>query len=293
MSYKPKPPVHPITKKIIERTKAKKRRSAATSAYLKLPPNLRRAVDVLVTGGTQAAAALASGYPAKSSATTLKVKGWTIAHRPDVQAALAEREQEARNEAGLTLTRSWTETRRIAYVDPIRLFDQRGNILTPDKLDDDTRAALAHFEVDERVQMVNGKKVTVKTTRVKFWNKMDALKMHLRGSNAIEEPASVVIHSETNNTQVNIDATRADLANSTTAEEAEAEYQRLMGSALTHDPDSVQTPSDPTPATSDEPPVVDDDTPDTPRERRKRIRRAARETVDESLEIWKQLGQMD
>ncbi|MDB6013125.1 MAG: Phage terminase, small subunit [Gammaproteobacteria bacterium] len=308
MSDKPKPPkpIHPITKKIIERQKKVKRRSKATSAYQRLDVKLQRAVDVLVMGGTQAQAAIAAGYANKASQVTLRVRGHQIAHKPAVQAALKEREQEAREEAGLTLTRSWLETRRIAYFDPLKLFDKRGNILTPKQLDEDTRAAVANFEVEERIELVKGKKVIVRITRYKFWNKVQALKMHLRGLGAVpEDLPSVVIHNDTYNTQANMEVTTDGVGSADGPIDPEMEYQRLMGMTPvieherhhnTDDSPPDTSPPDSASSTTAPPDVTfehQDITPENVRSRRKRIRRAARASVDEAMEIWKKLGQKE
>ena len=53
----------------------------------------------------------------------------------------------------------------MAYFDPRRLFDEEGRIKKITEIDDDTRAAIASFDIDE----------TGRPTRIKFWNKIDAI----------------------------------------------------------------------------------------------------------------------
>jgi hypothetical protein len=197
-----------------------------------LPVRFQRAVDVLVAGGTQTQAAIAAGSNPNSSLNALRVRGWTIAHKPKVRDAIAEREKAAMEEAGLTLTRSWLETRRIAYFDPIKLFDKHGKLLHPSELDKDTRAAIADFEVEDRVEMVNGKKVKRTITRYRFWNKVQALKMYLQAAGLLDESTTAVINKYiTNNTQLNIEPDAEGFVVSDDPAESADEYQRLMNMA--------------------------------------------------------------
>ena len=99
-------PRSPVTQHIIDTTVGfHEDYMGEDGAYAALPLNLRRAVDVLVLGGTGKAAAIAAGYTGADS--VLFVRGHTIRRKPEVIAAVIEREAVAMEEAGLTLYRSW------------------------------------------------------------------------------------------------------------------------------------------------------------------------------------------
>lgn len=115
------------------------------SAYEKLHPRFRRFVDHIVDGKTGADVARLLGFGGKEP----RIWASRIKARPDVKAAIAERESEAMQEAGISLTRSWIEIRRIAYFDPAKLTGPLGECLALHDIDEDTRAAIAGVEVEE------------------------------------------------------------------------------------------------------------------------------------------------
>src|SRR6201988_834239 len=109
-------PRHPVTQEILDNRKPlSDEYLGEAGAYAALSHELRRAVDILVLGGTGVAAAKAAGHIGNES--TLAVRGHILRRRPDIIAAVAEREEVAMEEAGLTLYRSWLETRPIASFD--------------------------------------------------------------------------------------------------------------------------------------------------------------------------------
>ena len=224
-------PKHPLTRHIIETTKPLSTEYLGEAgAYAALSPDLRRAVDVLVVGGTGAAAARAAGHKGNSDA--LAVRGHVIRRRPDVIAAVAEREAVAMEEAGLTAYRSWLETRRIAYFDPRELFDEKGNLIPMTELSHDARAAIQSIEVEtKRVPGKKGRVVATHITKIKLWSKPDALKLHLIGKGALKQGAlDGAIVNVTNNTQINNTQESADrVQNADNATDAALEYQQLMG----------------------------------------------------------------
>ena len=69
------------------------------------------------------------------------------------------------------------EAARISYFDPRRLFHGDGNLKQIAEMDDDTRAGIASFEIDER--KVDGV-VVGRTTKIKLWDKIRALEMGMR-----------------------------------------------------------------------------------------------------------------
>jgi hypothetical protein len=230
---------HPVTQKILDSTVGliHDEYLGDKGAYASLSHALRRAVDVLVMGGTGVAAAKAAGHEGTDASLWVKAHG--IRRRPDVIAAIAEREALAMEEAGLTLYRSFLETRRIAYFDPAELLDDKGNLKPMKDLSPDARAAIQSVEVDTVTKVgKKGKKATVTTTKIKLWSKLDALKVHFTARGVLKqasmEGATVVVN---NNTQINSTQEAADrVEGAANATDAALEYQQLMGNVLEHKP---------------------------------------------------------
>ncbi len=222
---------HPITQEEIEPVTLHTDFMGDQGAYAGLPIHLRRAVDVLVMGGTGVQAARAAGYGQNCTYSTLAVHGHLIRKRADVIAAVAEREAFAMEEAGLTPIKSWTQTRCIAYFDPKGMLDEKGNILPIDKMPEAVRAAIQAVEIETRYEEgKRGKMTRVDVAKVKFWNKLEALNMHLKASGQIKvgvNDGAVVIN---NNTQINnLDAATERVVNAENPTDASIEYQQLMG----------------------------------------------------------------
>ena len=79
--------------------------------------------------------------------------------------------------AGLTAERTLRESARICYSDPRRLCHADGSLKQIAEMDDDTRAAIASFEIDER--KVDGV-VIGRTIKIKLWDKNRALEMAMK-----------------------------------------------------------------------------------------------------------------
>jgi len=138
------------------------------SAYERLTPRYRRFVDFLLQGKSGADAARLSGCKGKRPAI------WACKAKkiPGVIAAIAEREAEAMDEAGISLTRSWREIACIAYFDKRKLYDGNGSLVPVNQLDDETAAAVASIEIeDTRAGPVR---------KYKTWSKLEANKLILQ-----------------------------------------------------------------------------------------------------------------
>lgn len=223
------PPKHPVTQHILENTTFHDEFLGDAGAYASLTPALRRAVDVFVMGGSQLQAARAAGYG--NTLGSQRSAGHAIARKPEVIAAIAEREAMAQEEAGLSLTRSWIETRRIGYFDPKELFDKKGALIPVEKWSDDARAAVQSLEVNELFEGAGRDRVKVgHVVKVKFWDKIAALTMHLKARGILGtgplDGAAVVIN---NNTQINnTDAAVDRVVNAANPTDASIEYEQLM-----------------------------------------------------------------
>lgn len=147
------------------------------SAYEKLKPRFRRFVDLHIDGKTGVEIGRLLGFGGNEPRIwASKIKG-----REDVQAAIAEREAEAMQEAGISLTRSWIEVRRIAYFDPAKLVGENGDNLQLHQLDEDTRAAISGVEVEELYDGEGRNRVRIgDVKKYRLASKLDANKLILQ-----------------------------------------------------------------------------------------------------------------
>ena len=89
-------------------------------------------------------AAIRAGYSAKSAHSM----GCQILARPHVRKAVDRRMAAVVKKLELTVDGVMTETARVAFFDPRKLFHPNGMIKKVTELDDDTAGALAQFERD-------------------------------------------------------------------------------------------------------------------------------------------------
>jgi phage terminase small subunit len=87
-----------------------------------------------------------------------------------VAARIAELTAPAILAAGLSVERTLREIARVAYADPRRLFRADGSFIPIVELDEDAAGMIAAIEVDEEGR----------TTRVRMWDKNQALEKALR-----------------------------------------------------------------------------------------------------------------
>lgn len=136
--------------------------------------------------GTQSA--IKAGYSAKTAqqASSRLLKDVVVrAAITQHQAAVVAKVQ---TEAGISLERTLREIARIAYFDPRRMFDAKGNPKSIHDLDDDTAAVIAGLDVLEEWEGSGQDRVLV--GHVKKWKladkkgALDMLMKHLDGYNA-------------------------------------------------------------------------------------------------------------
>jgi hypothetical protein len=82
--------------------------------------------------------------------------------------------------ADITVNRTVNEVARVAYVDPGNCFDEHGNLLPIHEWDEDTRRALAGFDVELRIEGKGEDARTVTVLKPRFWNKNEANKILLQ-----------------------------------------------------------------------------------------------------------------
>lgn len=90
----------------------------------------------------------------------------------DVAARVAELRQGAVQAVRLEVEDVFRQLASVLKSDPARLFDAAGRLLPIHKIDDATRAAIASIEVTE---LKAKGKVVSRTSKIKFWNKNEAI----------------------------------------------------------------------------------------------------------------------
>lgn len=133
----------------------------------------RKYIAARSQGMTQSEAAMAAGYKGNNP----RFAGWSIEKRPRVKARLQKIEQDALASVGISRTQIVREIARIAMLDPRKILDEFGNVRDFDQLDSDTAATIAGMDVEELFEgSGQERKQTGMVRKVKFWNKVDALK---------------------------------------------------------------------------------------------------------------------
>lgn len=135
------------------------------------------------SNGTQAA--IRAGY-APNSAGQAATK---LLKLPHVKAAIEQGQakliQKIQADTGITLERTLRELARLAFFDPRKLFDAKGNPIPIQELDDDTAASVSGLDVTEEFEGTGRERVFVgHTKKYKLADKrasIDMLMKHLGG----------------------------------------------------------------------------------------------------------------
>ena len=127
----------------------------------------------IANGHNATQAAITAGFSAKTAYS----QGQRLLKHVEISGQLAEAAQKAAEITGLTAECTLREAARISYFDPRRLFHGDGNLKQIAEMDDDTRAGIASFEIDER--KVDGV-VIGRTIKIKLWDKNRALEMAMK-----------------------------------------------------------------------------------------------------------------
>ena len=133
----------------------------------------RKYIAARARGMTQAEAAIAAGFKGKDA----RQAGHFIEKRPRVRARLAKIEADALSAVGVNRAQIVRELARIAMLDPRKILDEFGNVRDFSDLDGDTASALAGMDVEELFEgSGEERRQTGMVRKVKFWNKVEALK---------------------------------------------------------------------------------------------------------------------
>ena len=144
------------------------------SAYDQLTGQQRRFIDAWLTGMTGRDAAIQAGskakHPEEWACRTLK--------KPEVRAAIAERDAEAADRAGITHTMIYTHLKHVATFDHRKLYDPAtGEPLPIHELPPEVSAGLAGTEVEEIFEREGKQRRHVgRIHKYRAWPKTDALR---------------------------------------------------------------------------------------------------------------------
>lgn len=142
-----------------------------------LSPKRLRFIDEYLIDGNGAQAAIRAGYSERTATNT----AYQILQVPEVQEELARRRARISDMADVRTVDVVRGLARVAMVDPRKMFDDDGNPIGIQQLDDDTAMAIAGFDV---VTMGNGEAGLGRVTKVRLNDRiaaMDKLMKHLGG----------------------------------------------------------------------------------------------------------------
>jgi phage terminase small subunit len=139
----------------------------------------RRALFIeayLTNGGNATQAAISAGFTKKSA----RSRGFELVKDRDLSKAIEERRAavlaKAQTVTGLTVERTLQEVARLAYFDPRKLYDDKGNLKPVHELDDDTAAAVGSVEqYEEYAGRGEEREIIGHTKKVKPFDKNAAL----------------------------------------------------------------------------------------------------------------------
>ena len=142
-----------------------------TEKLPRLRPKLRNCIESVLSGENYAVAHKNAGFKAKNEQARYQavcdylnipiVRQYVSIRDKQIQALIQANTQ-------VTIERTLKELARLGYSNAKNLLDDNGNMKAVKDLDEDTARAIASIEVEQR------KDGTV--TKVKLWNKNDALK---------------------------------------------------------------------------------------------------------------------
>ncbi|QQX91325.1 terminase small subunit [Gluconobacter sphaericus] len=136
----------------------------------KLNEKQARFVEEYLVDLNAAQAAIRAGYSQK----TARTQGQRLLTNADIQDAVSEAQKSRSARTQITQDRVIQEIARLGLSDVRKLFDDGGRLFQPHEWDDDTAAAVASIEVDQRKEPgEDGERYTV--TKIKAWDKNAAL----------------------------------------------------------------------------------------------------------------------
>lgn len=120
----------------------------------------------LTNGHNATQAAIAIGHTPRNA----HQRGYELMRKLRATGELQAEAEKVAEEAHIDTVKTLREVSRILYADPARLFDANGVMLPIDLMDEDTRGAIASFELDQ-----DGR-----PAKVKFWPKIEAASLAMK-----------------------------------------------------------------------------------------------------------------
>lgn len=155
-------------------------------------------------------AVVAAGYAVKSlkdKSSSASVTAYHLLKKPKIARRIAELQEQRLRKLELDEMKVLRELKRVGFADLRKAFEN-GDLKRPEEWDDDTAAAISSIELEKLFQPDpgTGRRAHVGyTTKVKLWNKVDALRQlgeYFGLFDKLESPKGMNINAE--NMQVNI-----------------------------------------------------------------------------------------
>lgn len=122
----------------------------------------------LANGHVASKAAIAAGFPEGQA----RRSGQYMLRRKRVRDNLEARAKTMADAMLISAERTLREAARIAYFDPLKLYDEKGQLRRVIDLDEDTRRAIASIEL---TPIISGGAVVGVRKKVQHWSKTEAL----------------------------------------------------------------------------------------------------------------------
>lgn len=137
----------PVKGKVVARAPAKakrKRTKAGTAALVSAQRRERFVTEYLGNGGNQTQAAIAAGFSERTASLT----GHRLIREPKVAQLLAARREELSKKYEITPDLVFRSMAQELNFDPAKLFDENGNLLPIQDMDEDVRMVLTSLEAE-------------------------------------------------------------------------------------------------------------------------------------------------
>lgn len=177
----------------------KKRVKAGTSKRAAADRKVAFAHAYIVNGKNGTQAAVTAGYKPGRAAQKAAQR---LSQDVVVQELIAKATKEAAEKSGLSVDRTLQEVARLAYADPRKLYDDKGNLKPVHELDADAAATVASVEVDELFEgRGEDREMVGLTKKIKQWDKRAALDMAMKYHGLYEQdnkqkPPAVIVVSD-------------------------------------------------------------------------------------------------
>ncbi|SRR6266404_866013 len=135
-----------------------------------LTPKQQRFADEYIIDLNATAAYKRAGY--KGQGSTAEVNASRLLSNAKVSAYLVEKRNKLQEKTCITQERVLAEYAKIAFLDPRKFYDDKGNLVPVHMLDDDTAAGLSGMDVAE---ITAGEMVIGQTKKIKISDKKSAL----------------------------------------------------------------------------------------------------------------------